>query len=41
MRAIGRIVAFLMIYHDFQREFEVEFGQSQHALHQHFALRQR
>jgi hypothetical protein len=30
-----------MIYHDLQREFEVEFGQAQYALHQHFALRQR
>lgn len=41
MRAIGRIVTFSMIYHDLQRKFEVEFGQPQHALHQHFALRQR
>ena len=38
MRAVGRIVTFLMIDDDLKRELEIEFGQSEYALHQHLTL---
>jgi hypothetical protein len=41
MRAVGRIVAFLLIDDNLKRELEIEFGQSEHAFYQDLALGKR
>jgi hypothetical protein len=38
MRAVGRIVTYLLIDDDLKRELEIEFGQSEHALYQYLTL---
>jgi len=38
MRAVGRIVTFLLIDDYLKRELEIEFGQSEHAFYQNLTL---
>jgi len=41
MRAVSCIVTFLLIDDDLKREFEIEFGQSEHTFYQDLALGKR
>jgi hypothetical protein len=41
MRAVGRIVTFLLIADDLKRKLEIEFGQSEHTFYQDLTLWKR